>query len=364
MTWFRRFMIFALALVVVFPVLQPKAVANSLAYPDLFPDVYKRHEEINFLTSQGVINGYPDGTFKPATAVNRVDGVRILLKAIGITDFTAPDPKFDDVKKGTYGYNEIAKAVDLGIISGKVRADGSRYFDPNAPLTRGQMAKVIVLAKKFPLNSTHTFKDVPKNHPFANYVSTLANEGITAGYPDNTFKPNLTITREHYVMFIARMLNDDFKEGAVLPSFKLNKDYIYVREHHDDNLGTTTSTLNYQKDVNFKGIQWELWAENGVDDFYQAETNRTLYIGYIDSEYYVDLSYPLYKGSTFSVGSPITSTVTDLGLTHTVKAGTFENVVKVTSSDGFVTYYAPNVGLIESVYKNKTVNELVELKKK
>src|SRR5690606_1385514 len=116
--------------------------------------------------------------------------------------------------QGKYGYAEVAKAVQLGIISGKTNKDGSKYFDPNGVLTRGQMAKIIVEAEGFQLNKQYTFSDVSDLNTFRDYISTLASERITGGYYDGTYRPSLAVTRQHFAVFVARMLNDDFKPST------------------------------------------------------------------------------------------------------------------------------------------------------
>jgi len=49
-----------------------------------------------------------------------------------------------------------------------------------------------------------TFTDVPPTHPFFADITWLANEGITTGYADCTFRPTLSITRQAMASFIWR----------------------------------------------------------------------------------------------------------------------------------------------------------------
>ena len=178
-----------------------------------FSDVTKYKEEINYLSSEGIINGYQDGTFKPAANLTRLQAVTMILREKDITDFTAPDPGFTDLKKGNHGYEIIAKAVQLGIISGKTNENGKKYFDAGAPLTRGQMSKILVEGYKLPKTKDVQFKDVSIKNGFRDYISVLATKNITTGYLDGTFRPNNKISREHFAVFMARMLNDKFKPG-------------------------------------------------------------------------------------------------------------------------------------------------------
>ncbi|MFJ7978441.1 amidase family protein [Peribacillus sp. NPDC096379] len=177
-----------------------------------FKDVTSFVDEIEYLTDKGIIKGYKDGTFKPNEPITRLQAIEIILREKGITDYSSVlNPGFIDVKPDDYGYEEIAKAVELGIINGKINAQGQKYFDPNGTLTRSQMAKVLVLA--YDLKGTYPtdFKDVPKGYWAYNSISILAANNITAGYKDGTFKPTINLSRQHFAAFMARCLDDKFK---------------------------------------------------------------------------------------------------------------------------------------------------------
>ncbi|MDV6378875.1 S-layer homology domain-containing protein [Sporosarcina sp. GW1-11] len=203
---FIKILLSLLTFVVVFALLtQWKVQASG------FSDVTNYKREIEYLSGKGIITGYEDGSFKPSTNVTRLQAVTMILREKGITDFTAADPGFTDLKKGNYGYDKVAKAVELGIISGKTNEHGSKYFDAGAPLTRGQMSKILVQGYNLRKTVGVRFKDVLESNGFKGYISILATENITTGYLDGTFRPNHKLTREHFAVFMARMLNGDFK---------------------------------------------------------------------------------------------------------------------------------------------------------
>ncbi len=62
---------------------------------------------VNIAADQGVINGYPDGTFLAGNPVTYAEAVTILVRALGY------GPLVDE--KGTWPSNYIAKATELGI---------------------------------------------------------------------------------------------------------------------------------------------------------------------------------------------------------------------------------------------------------
>ncbi|HZG70379.1 MAG TPA: S-layer homology domain-containing protein [Chondromyces sp.] len=177
-----------------------------------FKDVGPFKEEIEFLTSKGIIKGYAGGYFKPYDSITRAQAVVMIMREKGITDFSdVPDPGFIDVKPGNSSYGPIAKAVQLGIISGLTNEKGQRYFDPYGTLTRAQMAKILVLAYELKGSYSADFTDVPKGNWAYGYVSSLAANNITTGYGDGTFRPTDKLTRQQFAAFMARYLDDRFK---------------------------------------------------------------------------------------------------------------------------------------------------------
>lgn len=192
-----------------------------------FPDVTQYDAEITYLTDQKVINGYPDGTFKPARDLTRLQAVTMILREKGITNYAAPNPNFSDIKPGDYGYEVVAKAVQMGFISGKTNKDGSKFFDASASLTRGQMAKILVEGYALPKTKGVSFTDVQDSNTFKDYISVLATENITTGYADGSFDPNNTLSRQHFAVFMARMLEDRFKPAPTpAPKPKTNGEII------------------------------------------------------------------------------------------------------------------------------------------
>ena len=345
-----------------------------------FPDVQQYEEEIRYLTDKNIIRGYLDGTFGPTKPLTRLQAVQMLLKAKGITDFTAPNPQLTDMTLEKYGYGEVAKAVELGIISGKTALNGTKYFDPGSYLTRGQMAKVIVEADKLPLTQTTYFLDVPSTSGFHDYISTLAGERITGGYEDGTYKPTNTVSRQHFAVFVARMLDDKFKPASVneTPSFIPDKSKAYSWEYYDD--GEVIRSISRYSKMAYDGVSgWDLWKETVGDSagyYIVMENNSGSYeitcvdIGVVSCETpnggpYVALKYPLETGGEW--GSLLNKydssvyTITSTNETISTKAGIFRNVVEVKDSNGWVYYYVPNIGLVKTVDNGITFAELVKL---
>lgn len=200
---FRNALSFLLMLVLV------QVTVNHEVSAAEFKDVTTFKTEINYLTQNGIINGYPDGTFRPDQPITRMHAVKMIMREIGMPDNWEPQypHQFWDVKPGTDGHREIMRAYELSIISGK----DWNIFDPNGKMTRAEMAKVLIQAYHLGNSNTAAFKDVPQNAWHRPYVTSLASVNVTLGYPDGTFKPNLPISRAHFAVFMARILNPSYR---------------------------------------------------------------------------------------------------------------------------------------------------------
>ncbi|RAK19890.1 S-layer family protein [Anoxybacillus vitaminiphilus] len=176
-----------------------------------FTDITPSHdswEEIQYLIERGVINGFPDGSFRPNQPVKRIQAITMLGRALNWDTTNVKAPNVKDVEKGTEAYGYIAVAVEKGIIA------NSTAFNPHGTLTRAQMAKMLANAFQLPKGESRNFKDVSSKHWAKTFIDQLASSGITTGYPDNTFKPENPTTRLQFSLFLARALNPEFRESS------------------------------------------------------------------------------------------------------------------------------------------------------
>lgn len=100
---------------------------------------------------------------------------------------------FSDVASTDWYYEHVQWVLCNGIAGGYT--DGT--FRPANNTTRAQIAKMIVVASRWPLRqpTTPTFSDVDPGTTFYMYVETAAFRGIAGGYSDGTFRPNNYVTR-------------------------------------------------------------------------------------------------------------------------------------------------------------------------
>jgi lysophospholipase L1-like esterase len=182
-------------------------LANNfiLAYSSMarfnFVDVpmnYPGLKEIKFLVTYKIMAGVSETHFAPQQAVTRADAAVAIMNILPFEKSIPENPGFSDVPQSHPAYMAIASLTKAGIF---MKAE---KFNPNNPLTRGQMAKVLTLAFKLKATQQSKFKDVTSNNPVKPYVDALLSANITTGYPDLTFKPNVQTSRGHFAQFLFR----------------------------------------------------------------------------------------------------------------------------------------------------------------
>lgn len=181
-----------------------------------FPDLLPWAEDkVLYLSEEGIISGYPNGNFGSRDSIKRGDVALMLAKAKKLDmDNVKLDSEFPDVSKDIYYAKAIQATVNAGYFSGY--PDGT--FQPKGTLTRQEMAMIISKAYNLTGTSETKFSDISKSWAKTQIEAVAAN-GITVGFPDGTFQPKKSITRSEFAVMLTKSMNDDFKEKDVKTHF-------------------------------------------------------------------------------------------------------------------------------------------------
>lgn len=156
-------------------------------------------EMIEELASQGIITGYPDGSFRPNEYIKR-QHVALIFNRTFKFEPTREAISFSDVGPHHSYYEAVTTLQKAGIIDG---ANGA--FHPEDWLTRAQMAKILVGALQMTPGGTSSFQDVSINDWSYDYIAALEQAGIALG-TNGKFKPNEPVTRAQLVAFLSRAM--------------------------------------------------------------------------------------------------------------------------------------------------------------
>jgi|GEM_PF-3507815 len=153
---------------------------DSVASNDGFTDIGTRHrsyDAITYLSEQGVLEGYSDGTFQPDRTVNRAELLKILVGGQDID----PDPNryrncFDDVKEEWF-----AKYVCYAKAQGWVEGYSDGTFRPAQTVNKVEALKMMVESYSLDIDESSegaTFVDVAAGEWFTPYVMVAQNLGL------------------------------------------------------------------------------------------------------------------------------------------------------------------------------------------
>ncbi|URN95861.1 MAG: amidase family protein [Candidatus Pristimantibacillus lignocellulolyticus] len=154
---------------------------------------------IDVLITEGLLNGYSDGTFRPDSGLTRAEAIKVITTYLGLEGQVS---SFTDVTSNHWANTYIGAAAQSGLMNGY--SDGS--FRPDEKMSRGELAALITRAFKLTGTGNTSFKDVNGNAWFYEYIDALASNKIITGYADSTFKPEKDITRAEFATVIARLL--------------------------------------------------------------------------------------------------------------------------------------------------------------
>lgn len=99
------------------------------------------YDAVMLLASEGYINGYPDGTFKPDAKITRAEMSAIISNICGDLKVAA-QKSFNDVTSDQWFYDEVMNLANAGYLEGY--PDGT--FKPDNNATRAEASKLVFVA--------------------------------------------------------------------------------------------------------------------------------------------------------------------------------------------------------------------------
>jgi len=98
---------------------------------------------VNVLNALGVVNGFPDGTYRPTNDVTRAQMAQMITKALNIETYAnATTSIFSDMDSATWAIPQVEYCAQLGIVKGY----GDGTFGPNDLVTYEQAATMLTRA--------------------------------------------------------------------------------------------------------------------------------------------------------------------------------------------------------------------------
>lgn len=179
------------------------ATSCSIAFSDV-PPGSTFYPYIECLACARIIDGYPDGTYRPGQPVTRGQAAKIIANSAHWSEII-PDTRqtFNDVPPDSTFWVYAERAYLHSAFAGYACGGPNEpcpglYFRPANSITRGQIAKVVSMSAQYNDQippAQQTFSDVPPGSTFWLYIERMALHAIINGYEDGTYRPANSITR-------------------------------------------------------------------------------------------------------------------------------------------------------------------------
>ncbi len=233
---FRR----PLSLLLLLFILPMSAHGDEIAGP--FSDVTSESSyfhALTYLKEKGIIGGYPDGSFKPESTINRAEAMKLVILGRSVflkeefvptrsepietvvqpdtenpqltteeeTSFAEAKPVFSDVHSTQWFYDYVYTAYDTGVIQGY--EDGT--FQPANEINKAETLKIILRTFNNPeggfvASAQNPFPDVPFSSWYAPYVTYAKEKFFIEPEVDGNFNGASMITRGEFADILYRQL--------------------------------------------------------------------------------------------------------------------------------------------------------------
>ncbi len=197
---------------------------STPAFAGSFPDVPEDHENyeaIEYLDTNGIIDGYKDGTFGPENLVNRAEAVKMIVGAFDIDITGSYEEVFDDVSKSEWYFPYVMSGHKESIISGYE----DLTFKPASNVNLAELLKIIVLASDAELEDEikdDVFIDVNSDIWYAPHALYARNHNIILADEFGYLHAEQPMTRAKVAEVIYRMMIVVENNGEPYP---LDKDW-------------------------------------------------------------------------------------------------------------------------------------------
>lgn len=237
-----------------------------------FTDVPKGHffeEYINKLRELNITNGIGNGAFGFNKEISRAEFLTFLVRLQGLELDKAPNIEmFKDVKEADWFYPYISMGLKNKTILKSDYIDNS--FQPNKPITREEMAVMIVRAMEYDYlasavnNLPSQFKDVTQRR---GYIELAKDFGIINGRNKESFDPTAKATKQEAAAMLIRMYNNYNNKLETINGFYAIKSFNQVDKIQGfDSVGFGWSRLDFNQES--QQIELTTSMKNGGHPFY------------------------------------------------------------------------------------------------
>lgn len=149
-----------------------------MAMAAFFPDSQNNWAKnaIQSLSDQGILTGYPDGSFRPQGLITRAEFSAMMVKALSLNINATGSQTFNDVPTGHWAYPSIETVRATGLVSGYPNGQ----FMPAKSISRAESMAILSNAARIPMPSDATINQVLADYRDSASIPTWARPGVAA----------------------------------------------------------------------------------------------------------------------------------------------------------------------------------------
>ena len=292
------------------------------------------YDEIQYLISLGAIKGYEEnGKTYYKPNVSVTRGQAAKMAVVA----AGKSPL--TVSKSSY--TDIQVGTELSTYVERARQLGlfeatSGKFSPNTPLTREEMSHVLAIA--FNLNANDykdlemVFPDVSSSNPYASYIKAIYYNGITKGNNGN-YMPKSDVTRAHFASFIARAKSDKYRLDLPVVASKVDTAQVIGL------VSVTTDDLNVRIEANATSKILGTVDTGGKLSVYEIE-GKWLKVSYKGQFGYINKSYAKFlEQDGHTIGASLKAVKTNETLNVYYKTSTSSKKIGQVSMGSTISVY-------------------------
>ena len=189
-------------------IVEKSRVLRLMAFQDI-PNDHWALKRIEMAATAGLIEGFPDGTFRPDRDLSRAELSAVIIRNDGspLPTLTASERVYKDMPGSHWAARYVKVAADKQLVRGYL----DNTFRANNPITKAEAVTLAVRYNRLAGAPTFTgplaenpFMDVPIRHWASRSISDAQNSGMLEYVNSDYFQPNKAITRAEAVEILSK----------------------------------------------------------------------------------------------------------------------------------------------------------------
>ena len=239
----KRILSGLLALILLFLIVIPAHAADITDYGDA--QDHWAYEALTWAVNEGVVVGTSENKIDPDGYLTRAQMAAMIDRLFG-TYKGADISRYTDVTRGSWYYDYIAQAVNMGTFNGY----SDSRMGPEDNITREQAMTVLARTICLPDASREALARFPDRNDIGTWaydsIAALAERGYISGYANGWLKPKNYITRAEMVQIMCNIFQSIHDSGEIAGNYQST---VLVRGEaniHDAVFVMTMSSLLYR----------------------------------------------------------------------------------------------------------------------